>query len=65
MQALSKMSEHIGFNVCPAGNEVHISTHLDTEYEKKDSNNHFGFKLQVIGYEWSTEYKEVRFLCVT
>ena len=50
-------------SIHPAGNEVHISTHLDTEYEKKDSNNHFGFKLQVIGYEWSTEYSDVSIQC--
>ncbi len=38
-----------GLVVLP-GNEVHI---VDTEYEKKDSANHYGLKCQVVGYEWS------------
>ena len=42
-----------------AGNEVHIVVKTDTEYEKKDSNNHFGLKCQVIGYEWSNNPSDV------
>lgn len=42
-----------------AGNEVHIVVKTDTEYEKKDSNNHFGLKCQVIGYEWSSNPSDV------
>ena len=32
----------------------------DSEYEKKDTNNHFGLKCQVIGYEWTDQASEVR-----
>ena len=41
------------------GNEVHISVCTETEYEKKDSNNHFGLKCQLVGYEWTSDPAEV------
>ena len=47
------------------GNEVHIVVQTDTEYEKKDSNNHFGLKCQVVGYEWSSKTSDVSVLVAT
>ena len=41
------------------GNEVHIVVNTDTEYEKKDGNNHFGLKCQVVGYEWASNPTDV------
>ena len=41
------------------GNEVHIVVNADTEYEKKDSANHFGLKCQVVGYEWTKHPADV------
>ena len=41
------------------GNEVHIVVNTDTEYEKKDANNHFGLKCQVVGYEWASNPTDV------
>lgn len=41
------------------GNEVHISVCTETEYEKRESANHFGLKCQVVGYEWTTVPTEV------
>ena len=38
---------------------MHIVVNTDTEYEKKDANNHFGMKCQVIGYEWTSDPSEV------
>ena len=38
---------------------MHIVVNTDTEYEKKDANNHFGIKCQVIGYEWTSDPSEV------
>ncbi len=43
------------------GNEVHIVIHADTEYDKKESNNHFGMKCQVVGYEWTMKMEDVGF----
>lgn len=43
----------------PAGNEVHVVVNTDTEYEKKDTSNHFGLKCQIVGYEWTNGSKEV------
>ncbi len=48
-----------GLVVLP-GNEVHIVVNVDTEYEKKDSANHYGLKCQVVGYEWSDNPSDVR-----
>ena len=45
------------------GNEVHIVANVDTEYEKKDSANHFGLKCQVVGYEWSDQSFDVSEFC--
>jgi hypothetical protein len=41
------------------GNEVHIIVNTDTEYEKRDKNNHYGIKCQLIGYEWSNDTSQV------
>ena len=41
------------------GNEVHLVVNVDTEYEKKDSANHFGLKCQVVGYEWTDRPSDV------
>ena len=41
------------------GNEVHISVNTDTEYEKKDANNRFGLKCQVVGYEQTIHTADV------
>lgn len=41
------------------GNEVHIVANVDTEYEKKDTANHFGLKCQVVGYEWTDQPSDV------
>ena len=41
------------------GNEVHIVVNTDTEYEKKEANNHFGLKCQVVGYEWASNPTDV------
>ncbi len=49
-----------GLVVLP-GNEVHIVVNVDTEYEKKDSANHYGLKCQVVGYEWSDNPSDVRY----
>ena len=38
---------------------MHIVVNTDTEYEKKDANNHFGLKCQAIGYEWTSDPSEV------
>lgn len=38
---------------------MHVVVNTDTEYEKKDSNNHFGLKCQVVGYEWTSDPSEV------
>lgn len=43
-----------------SGNEVHIVVNTETEYVKKDTNNRFGLKCQVVGYEWTSEPSEVR-----
>ena len=42
------------------GNEVHLVVGTDTEYEKKEKNNHFGLKCKVIGYEWSEDTQQVK-----
>lgn len=47
------------------GNEVHIVVNADTEYEKKDSANHFGLKCQVVGYEWTKQPKNVSLASVS
>jgi E3 ubiquitin-protein ligase MYCBP2 len=52
--------EHFGLStpaglVLLPGNEVHIIVNTDTEYEKRDKNNHYGIKCQLIGYEWSND----------
>ena len=44
---------------CFLGNEVHIVVQADTEYDKKDSNNHYGLKCQVVGYEWTNNAADV------
>ena len=31
----------------------------DTEYEKREKNNHYGIKCKVIGYEWSNDSQQV------
>ena len=49
----------ICFFLFVSGNEVHIAVNTDTEYEKRDKNNHFGVKCKVIGYEYSDDIKEV------
>ena len=41
------------------GNEVHLVVNVDTEYEKKDTANHFGLKCQVVGYEWTDQPADV------
>lgn len=41
------------------GNEVHIAVSTDTEYEKKDTSNHFGLKCQAVGYEWTSVTADV------
>ena len=38
---------------------MHIAVNTDTEYEKREENNHFGVKCKVIGYECSDDVKEV------
>ena len=45
---------HVGcFCLSPAGNELHIEVHTDTEYDKKEEASHFGLKCQVMGFEWN------------
>ena len=49
------------------GNEVHLVVNVDTEYEKKDTANHFGLKCQVVGYEWTDQPSDVSvhiYMCV-
>ena len=46
-------------HVCFLGSEVHIVVQADTEYDKKDSNNHYGLKCQVVGYEWTSNTADV------
>lgn len=41
------------------GSEVHIVVNIDTEYEKKETANHFGLKCQVVGYEWTDQPSDV------
>ena len=36
---------------------------VDTEYEKKDSANHFGLKCQVVEYEWTDQPVDVSMGC--
>ena len=45
--------------MCFLGNEVHIVVQADTEYDKKDSSNHYGLKCQVVGYEWTNNTADV------
>lgn len=50
---------HVQSHTYHTGNEVHIVVNTDTEYEKKDANNQFGLKCQVIGYEWADNPTDV------
>lgn len=47
------------FSIYILGNEVHISVCTDTEYEKREGTNHFGLKCQLVGYEWTSDPREV------
>jgi E3 ubiquitin-protein ligase MYCBP2 len=40
------------------GNELHIEIQTDTEYDKKDTANHFGLKCQIMGFEWNASYSK-------
>ena len=41
------------------GNELYIIVNTETEYEMRDKSNHNIIKCQLIGYEWSTDSKQV------
>ena len=40
------------------GNELHLEIQTDTEYDKKENTNHFGFKCQIMGFEWNSSYSK-------